>query len=198
MKTRLLIVAGALAIIVMAAQMIAVQAQDCSSQSCVYVSDVRSSGGPQATLDDNANATADAQTATPPPIIGTIPIGANGCEVNPPVPVEGAQAWTSDRMRGAFIEQLLCVRLVVQGRFFYNFTAHVILHAHTQDWAFDTSNGASGVAMLYLGSPDAAPGDTIPVDVAVPYSDRVYLAHTSYVVATQPTLTPTITLTPTP
>jgi len=193
LKNRFFIVACALAIIIGAAQLVAVRAQDCTGQSCIYLPSQQMGSG----------ATADAQnapttTATSPPIVGTIPTGMNGCELNPPTPIEGAQAWVIAGTYGAIPFRLLCVRLVVQGRFFYNFTAHAVVHGQTQDWAFDTTNGASGVAELGLGSPDTAAGDTIQVDVAVPYLDRIYMAHTNYVVPTYPTLTPMNTPTNTP
>lgn len=193
MQRRFFIVAGALALILIVAQQLAL-AQNCTTQSCIYLPAQQMGAGQSApTQDPTGTATAYAQTETPPPIVGTVPLGTNGCELAAPAPVEGAQAWVVSVPQGIFTRQQLCVRLVVQGRFFYNFTAHVVLHTRTQDWAFDTTNGATGVGQLVLSAPDVLAGDTVQVDAAVPYLDRTYLAHTSYVAAFQPTITPTNT-----
>lgn len=184
-----------LAILVVAAALLVVSAQApacVAGQHCLYVPNVQAVGPAETPVP------APTATVAPPPIVGVIPLGTNGCELNALTPVEGAQTWIVTRPQGPFITQLLCVRQVVQGRFFYNFTAHAILHGQTQDWAFDSVNGNTGVAMVYLNGPDITPGDVVQIDVAVPYLDRVYLAHTSYVVAAQPTLTPTLTATNTP
>lgn len=198
---RLALVAVALTLVLIAG----VRAQDCTGQSCIYLPGVQVGPSPlpadqAATTDADGTATSVALTATstPHPIVGTVPVGSGGCELNAPAPVEGAQAWVNTRTVNGFFLQTLCVRLVVQGRFYYNFTAHTVIYGRTQDWAFDTTNNADGVERLDIGAPDTVPGSTVRIDVAVPYLDRVYLAHTSFVVPTQPTLTPTITLTPTP
>lgn len=202
---RLAIVAGALALIFIVAQQMA-QAQQCTAQDCIYLPAAQQGIGQTPLAVEPGTATQEAQnadeTATSlaqiaPPIIGTVPVGTNGCELAAPAPIEGAQAWVTNP--APFNLPYVCVRLVVQGRFLYNFTAQLIVHGNVQDFelvAGDNSQG-QGVARAYLGgiaiTSDSTPGSVVPIDVAVTYLNRVYLAHTSFTAPPESTATPTIT-----
>lgn len=184
---RWLIVAGVLAIVLIAAEQL--RAQDCTGQSCVYLPNARVGNAP---------------TLTPipldaPPIMGATPAGTNGCELGAPVPIEGAQAWFYYAyLNGpATPTSLLCVRLVVDGRFVTGFTAQIVIHGATRDGMLAAYGGTSGVGGVNLQdtSADYVIGQATQVDVAVPYLDRTYVTHLSFVPLPG---TPTATLTSTP
>lgn len=171
-----------------------VQAQDCEVSDCTYL---------PAVAKDLSPAQEEA-TAIPPTPAGPTPIGSNGCEVNPPPPAEGLQAWMSDPNPPPRKQIFVCLRLAVNGRFVTGIDVQAIVHGATTDETYHGRYLGSGgmqpgvqEVQLWPAGWNMPAGGVITVDVAATYLDRIYLAQTSFIAAPEVTDTPTVTPTPT-
>jgi hypothetical protein len=181
---RWLFVASVLAIVVLRARQVAVQAQNCTDAHCIYVPAINVSNGPTPTID----------------IFGPIPPELTGpCTVHEPAPIEGGQAWLDTYNLAPGDTATLCVRLIEHGQVVPNALAAGTIHYPDRDASIDGRRGDSkGVTTLLFTVGSVKPGQLIVIDAVAIGNQHDWPAQVTFLSQAVPTNTPIATLTKTP
>ncbi|HYF66131.1 MAG TPA: hypothetical protein VD886_25105 [Herpetosiphonaceae bacterium] len=119
--------------------------------------------------------------AFPPPIEAPFP--ARPCHINVPAPIEGIQAWPTLPEVGPPYDEVICVRLIVNGEPAHPAFVNIYRHnpggdvipgiGHTT--GFDGTTGF----IFYVG--DLPLGATVPVEAVATFEGREYRVWTSFI-----------------
>jgi hypothetical protein len=167
---------------------VAAQGPECVGANCAYLATVKG---------------AVAQDGQPTATIGPTAEVPRPCQPAPP-PAEGAQVWVvrQGREGGA-----ICARLIVAGRTVNNIEPRWVIHRRSTDEMLPFRGqyniyGSTSWVDGYFAEVGARYGETVDVDVAIPYLTHTYVARTTVPIVEAPTpdlstATPTMTSTPT-
>ena len=116
----------------------------------------------------------------PPPIEAPFP--ARPCHINVPAPIEGIQAWPTLPEVSPPNDQVICVRLIVNGQpahpafvNIYSYTPDGVIAGIGHTTGFDGTTGF----IFYVG--DLPINATIPVEAVATFEGREYRVWTSFV-----------------
>jgi hypothetical protein len=107
-----------------------------------------------------------APTPTPQTIV-SVPLPTGACAINAPAAVEGAQAWVTYPAPTENTNEIVCVRLIVNGQVVSGAPATITVHYKTTDTEYTGTTGDDGVAQIVFDISRATSGFTVVVDASV-------------------------------